>query len=45
MMDSGAAKRARAEGAMDKIRARFGHDGLALGLTFAAKDARRKPST
>jgi DNA polymerase-4 len=44
LMDDGAEKRARAEGAMDKIRARYGNDGLALGLTFAAKEARRKPS-
>ena len=44
LMDGGAAKRAKAEGAMDKIRARYGNDGLALGLTFAAKRARRKPS-
>ena len=37
LLDPGAAKRARAEHAMDEIRARFGRDGLALGLTFAAK--------
>ncbi len=37
LLDPGAAKRARAEQAMDEIRARFGRDGLALGLTFAAK--------
>jgi len=37
LIDTGAAKRARAERAMDKIRGRFGPDGLALGLTFSAK--------
>jgi DNA polymerase-4 len=34
LVDPGATKRARAEYAMDEIRARFGKDGLALGLTF-----------
>ncbi|HEX2257465.1 MAG TPA: DNA polymerase IV, partial [Afifellaceae bacterium] len=37
LIDAGAAKRARAEEAMDRIRARYGADGLALGLTFVAK--------
>jgi DNA polymerase-4 len=36
-LDPAAEKRARAEGAMDQIRARFGQDGLALGLTFVPK--------
>ena len=37
LIDAGAAKRAKAESAMDLIRARYGRDGLALGLTFTAK--------
>jgi DNA polymerase-4 len=36
LVDPGAAKRARAEIAMDRIRARFGRRGLGLGLTFEA---------
>ncbi len=36
-LDPDASKRARAELAMDDIRARFGEDGLTLGLTFAAR--------
>lgn len=36
-LDPAAEKRARAEQAMDQIRARFGQDGLALGLTFVPK--------
>jgi DNA polymerase-4 len=36
LIDPGAAKRAKAESAMDEIRARYGRDRLALGLTFAA---------
>ena len=41
LIDTDAEKRARAERAMDEIRGRFGADGLALGLTFAAKAAAR----
>ena len=37
LIDPAAAKRARAEEAMDRIRARFGKSGLTLGLTFEAK--------
>jgi len=37
LIDPAAAKRARAEEAMDHIRARFGKSGLTLGLTFEAK--------
>jgi DNA polymerase-4 len=37
LIDADADKRAMAERAMDDIRGRFGRDGLALGLTFAAK--------
>lgn len=37
LADPGSLKRAKAESAMDDIRARFGRDGLALGLTFSAK--------
>ena len=37
LIDAGAEKRAKAERAMDKIRGRFGQDGLALGLTFSPK--------
>jgi len=44
LVDAGAEKRAKAEHAMDKIRGRFGTDGLALGLTFAAKAPREKRS-
>ena len=35
LLDPDAAKRARAEAAMDTIRARFGRDGVEVGLTFA----------
>jgi DNA polymerase-4 len=41
LLDAGAAKRARAEAAMDDIRARYGDAGLTLGLTFTAP--RKKP--
>jgi DNA polymerase-4 len=44
LLDAGAAKRAKAERAMDKIRDRFGRDGLALGLTFSAKTPGGKSS-
>jgi DNA polymerase-4 len=44
LIDTGAEKRAKAEGAMDAIRSRYGEDGLALGLTFTAKGRRGKPS-
>ncbi len=44
LLDAGAEKRARAERAMDTIRDRFGPDGLALGLTFSARDAKDKRS-
>jgi DNA polymerase-4 len=44
LTDPGAAKRAKAELAMDEIRARYGRDGLALGLTFAAKPPGSKES-
>jgi DNA polymerase-4 len=44
LIDTGAAKRAKAERAMDKIRDRFGRDGLALGLTFSAKPPTGKSS-
>jgi len=37
LLDPAAGKRARAETAMDKVRARFGPDGVALGLTFASR--------
>jgi DNA polymerase-4 len=37
LIDTGAEKRAKAERAMDKIRDRYGRDGLALGLTFSTK--------
>ena len=42
LVDPGAAKRAKAELAMDAVRARYGRDGLALGLTFAAQPRVRK---
>jgi DNA polymerase-4 len=45
LLDANAAKRARAEAAMDDIRARYGADGLALGLTFAATRSRTNTST
>ena len=35
LLDPEATKRARAEAAMDAIRARFGRDGVEVGLTFA----------
>jgi DNA polymerase-4 len=42
LLDPEAAKRARAEAAMDAIRARFGRDGVEVGLTFApAEDDKR----
>jgi DNA polymerase-4 len=44
LVDPYADKRARAEHAMDEIRGRFGRDGLALGLTFAANGTPRKRS-
>jgi DNA polymerase-4 len=44
LVDADAEKRAKAEHAMDEIRGRFGADGLALGLTFAAKAPRGKRS-
>jgi DNA polymerase-4 len=44
LIDAGAERRAKAEGAMDQIRSRYGEDGLALGLTFTAKPPRGKPS-
>ncbi len=44
LVDADAEKRAKAEHAMDAIRNRFGTDGLALGLTFAGKPQRGKPS-
>ena len=37
LLDPDAAKRARAEAAMDAIRARFGRDGVEVGLTFAPR--------
>lgn len=40
LVDTGGAKRAKAEQAMDKIRAKFGNDAVALGLTF--ESPRRK---
>ena len=43
LVDAGAAKRARAEIAMDRVRARFGRRGLGLGLTFGA-NPNAKPS-
>jgi DNA polymerase-4 len=43
LMDAGAAKRASAEMAMDRVRARFGRRGLGLGLTFGASP-NAKPS-
>lgn len=43
LLDANDEKRARAEHAMDEIRGRFGPEGLALGLTFAKRPA-RKPS-
>ena len=42
LIDAGAEKRAKAEGAMDRIRSRYGEDGLALGLTFTGKAPRGK---
>jgi DNA polymerase-4 len=39
LVDPDAGKRARAEAAMDDIRARYGADGLALGLTFSVTAA------
>jgi DNA polymerase-4 len=44
LIDARAERRAKAEGAMDKIRSRYGEDGLALGLTFTAKPPRGRPS-
>jgi DNA polymerase IV len=44
LIDGDAEKRARAERAMDKIRGRFGRDGLSLGLTFAPKSPGGKRS-
>ncbi len=42
LLDPEATKRARAEAAMDAIRARFGRDGVGVGLTFApGKDDKR----
>jgi len=41
LLDPGAGKRADAEAAMDKIRERFGRDGVELGLTFSHKPARK----
>jgi DNA polymerase-4 len=42
LLDPDAAKRARAEAAMDTIRARFGRDGVEVGLTFApGEDGKR----
>lgn len=35
LLDPDATKRARVEAAMDTIRARFGRDGVGVGLTFA----------
>jgi DNA polymerase-4 len=43
LVDAGAAKRACAEMAMDRVRARFGRRGLGLGLTFGASP-NAKPS-
>jgi DNA polymerase-4 len=43
-LDRTAAKWAEAELAMDRIRARFGPEGLATGLTFAPTPPLRKPS-
>jgi DNA polymerase-4 len=43
LVDASAAKRARAEMAMDRVRARFGQRGLGLGLTFGASP-NAKPS-
>ena len=45
LLDAGAEKRAKAERAMDEIRGRFGHDGVALGLTFSATRSGGKRST
>jgi len=42
LIDAGSEKRAKAEHAMDKIRGRFGQDGLALGLTFSPKPPGRR---
>jgi len=44
LIDGDAEKRASAERAMDKIRGRFGGDGLSLGLTFSPKPSRGKRS-
>jgi DNA polymerase-4 len=44
LVDQNAAKRARAESAMDAIRSKFGQEGLALGLTFTAKPRGRSGS-
>ncbi len=44
LIDADAGRRAKAEEAMDEIRDRYGRDGLQLGLTFASKETRGKPS-
>jgi DNA polymerase-4 len=43
LVDTGGAKRARAELAMDKIRDRFGRAAVETGLTFDAGSAERPP--
>jgi len=42
LLDPDATKRARAEAAMDAIRARFGRDGVAVGLTFTPGNNNRR---
>jgi DNA polymerase-4 len=42
LIDPGAAKRAKAELAMDAVRERYGRDGLALGLTFTTQPRVRR---
>ncbi|MGH6922540.1 MAG: DNA polymerase IV [Propylenella sp.] len=44
LIDASAERRAKAEGAMDKIRGRYGEDGLALGWTFTRKPPHGRPS-
>ena len=44
-IDEGLAKRARAERAMDSVRARFGWDAVGKGLGFSARNAREPSST
>ena len=42
LLDPDATKRARAEAAMDAIRARFGRDGVEVGLTFAPGEGNKR---